>query len=619
MRPRRIRFLLFGAFGLACAVALNARAKLVPRFGQWYPADTHPAVLLQLRSWFAGRLAPMPDPACGWYDYVWGRGGMHSNFGLGLPILSLPFHLVARAFGAPGFPDQLRFLVLYALTAALLAAALHGASRKATTDLAASMGVAAFVLLFPTYVGLMAVRFLIYDQTIAAASLWALLLLAGVLALLERATPARFVVVCAAAAFAIFFRAPFGAYGMTTVGVAAIVAHRGGLSRRGLAAGATASVLVAAAYLFGNFLRFGSPFDAGYANIVSSPFVNRLTRWGLDFVHAPFGAAVREMFATLFLLRPLPGPVIAASPAGVPAEMAPFVVPAERWREYSSPTYDLFVFAGWMLAFAAVAWRVARKRLWRADRDLRGEVATIVGLWALPPSLVLFVFYAKISNFATRYAVDLYPALVGALVCVGMVAVDLVRERAPRRAGAAQAAAAVVACLYMGLAPGWPQARERPVDGATVEARLAGIEAKIGHQPVPAPHLEAGAPRGAEPVYGQLSGWGADGAVGSGMEFAFPESPCVTFTFAARGKGAWGAAEDEALAGFRVDADFDAMARCGAPRVMSDQRAVTMCEPRPPRFVLDGMRLYAVAWLDARQRPIDRLRLLAIDGAPSCQ
>ena len=142
-------------------------------------------------------------------------------------------HALARLLGAPGFPDQLRFLLFYAITAALLARALHRVSRDEPSALVASAGVAAFFVAFPPLVGLIAARFLIYDQTIAVGVLWTLLLLAGILALLERSTAPRLAIVCAAAAFAIFIRPPMAAYGVWTVALGLVIAHRRGV---GLAA-----------------------------------------------------------------------------------------------------------------------------------------------------------------------------------------------------------------------------------------------------------------------------------------------------------------------------------------------------------------------------------------------
>jgi hypothetical protein len=611
-------WLVYAAVGLSCVVYLNVRTLLVPRFGEWYAADTHPAVVLQLRAWLSGRLAPIPHAASGAYDYVWGRGGMHSNFGLGLPILALPLHLVARVFGAPAFPDQLRFLVFYAVTASLFAWALHRASRSEPTARAASALVTVFVFVFPTFVGLLAARFLIYEQTIAVGALWSLLLLAGILWLVDRATTSRLILVCGAAGFAIFLRAPLAAYGLTTVALATVIAHRSGLPPRRLVAGVATAAFVTALYLVANFVRFGSPFEAGYSNIVSLTVVNRLTRWGLGFASTPLAAASKEMFATLFLLHPVTATIMTTTAEGIPAPVAAYAV-GERWREYSSPTYDLWVFAVWAAAFGVVGWRVVRRRLWRAGRDLHEELATVIGLWALPPSVVLFFFYAKLGNLATRYVVDLYPACVAALVCVGMAIVDVARERAPRRVAAVQLALAAIAGLYLLLgARGWPHRLSHPVDRRILDARLALLDARSNTEPVPSTHIKWTDPHVPEPVYNHLSEWKADGSIQSGMIFAFPRTPCVTFTFRPAGKGGWTPAEDESFAGFRARADFDTLVSCGSPKGDAHTRRVTMCEPRPPRFVLDGMRLYATASLDANLHPIDRLKLARIDAAPAC-
>jgi hypothetical protein len=102
------------------------------------------------------------------------------------------------------------------------------------------------------------------------------------------------------------------------------------------------------------------------------------------------------------------------------------------------------------------------------------------------------------------------------------------------------------------------------------------------------------------------------------MLFAFPRSPCITFTLHPAANNGWGQQENEALAGLRVDADFDALRSCGAPTDEGESRRVTFCEPTSPPFVLDGMRLYVVASLDDKQRPTDRLRVTRIDAAPAC-
>src|ERR1019366_1575532 len=86
---RRVRpgtaWSLCGAAGVLGALVLDARTKFVPKLGEWYSAATRLTVILQVRPWL---------------------------------------------FGAPGFPDHLRFLILYAVTIALFARALQLASTR---------------------------------------------------------------------------------------------------------------------------------------------------------------------------------------------------------------------------------------------------------------------------------------------------------------------------------------------------------------------------------------------------------------------------------------------------------------------------------------------------------
>ena len=600
------------AAAFLCTAYLNARTDLIPKWGQWYAGDIDPYVTLQLRAWFRGQLPLFVHPVVATNDYVWGRGGMYTAWGLGLSLLSVPLHALARLFGATAFPDHVRFLIFYAATVALFARALHRVSRPEPQALVASAAAAGFFLVFPSYLGLIEARFLIYDQTIAVGSLWVVLLLAGVLAVLEKATATRMVVLCASAAFAVFIRPPLAAYGLTTVVLAFIVAHRGGLRGRRLLAGPLAGVVVVALYFASNKLRFGSAFDAGYANLNSGQFVDRLVRWGVDFYKVPFATQAKELYATLFRLEPFSGQNMMGTP---PPAIARYAT-GERWREYYSPTYDSWVFAAWMISIVVVLWRLVRGRLWRGDSDLRGEVATIAGAWSLPPSIVLFVFYARVGNMVTRYIVDLYPAFVGALMCVAMAAVDEVRRRARDSTGAAQLAIASLAALYLAGWRGWTHNLSHPVDAKALDARLAEMDAHVLAPPLVPGHIRCGDWRGPDPVRAQFMGWERDCSLHSAMLFAFPYSPCISFTFGPTGK-TWGPAEEKSLASFRAHADFDALRTCST-QADQETRRLTMCEPREPPFLLDGLRLYAVASLDDNFDTVDHMKLMSIDAVPSC-
>jgi hypothetical protein len=532
---------------------------------------------------------------------------MHTPWGLGASLLATPFHILGRFFGAPGFPDDVRFLILYALTTVVLARALHDTSSSEPTAVVVSAAAATFVMAFPTFVGLIASRFLIYEHTIATGALWSVLLLSGVLALLHRSSSGRLVAVCAAAGLSTMIRPPLAVYGLTTVIIAMIIARRKGMRHPALLPGLFAYAAVTALYFAGNVLRFGSPVHAGFENGTSGFLVNRLARWGLPFAKVRFAVAAQEMFATLFpqIMRGTPPPWVRPHAVGL------------RWREYYAPTYDLLIFIGWLAALMIVCSRVVRRRLWRPDRDLAGEVATVVGAWALPPSIVLFVFYARIGNMVTRYASDMYPAFAAALLCVGMAIVDAVRKHAPRATAPTQLAIAGGVAVYMTGWHGWPTHLSRPIDRDAVLARIAEIDARSADMPPVPDHFRCNESRGPPPVAGHLIGWQADCSFVSGMVFAMPYSPCVSFALGST-TGTWDAAADESLAGFRANGDFDPLLSCGAPRLDGNVRLITMCEPHRPAFLLDGLRLYSIASLDANLDAIDRLTLQRIDTAPAC-
>ncbi len=601
-------WLVYLATALACTIYLNERTGLIPGWGRWYATDSF--VELQVRAFLAGRVAVFPHPSGAWHDASWGRSGVHQPWGLGIPLLMTPFHLVARVFGAPTFPLHAWFLLAYAATTCLLARALHSLSRYDPAQLGASAAGAGFLVVFPTFVGLVQARFWIFEQTIAIGVLWDLALLAGTVALVRRCTPARLVLLCAAAGFSIMIRPTLAVYGLTTVAIALLVARRDGASLRTLASGAAGYAATTFLFAVGNLVRFGSPFNLGYANNLSGSLMNRLMRWGLPFARVPFATAAKEMLATLFLMGPLSSRVY-----DPPEAVRPFAV-AARYREYYAPTYDLLTASVLLSAVVIACWRIGAHRLWRHDRPLGGEVLTVLGAWALPPSIALFVFYTRLSESVTRFDSDFYPAFAAAYLCVGLAVVAAVRSRAPQLTASAQVAIVGLMGLYLASSREGVSHMSGPIDRAADVAQVARLE-KAAAVAVAAPdHFRCNAAGNALPIFSHLDGWNHDCTFTSGMVFIKQESRCVSFAFAPGG-AAWEDADTRALAAFRATADADTLAACGPVAAEGSLRRVTLCEPHAPAYVLDGMRLYSIASLDADLNPQDRLKLMSIDSTPA--
>jgi hypothetical protein len=222
----------------------------------------------------------------------------------------------------------------------------------------------------------------------------------------------------------------------------------------------------------------------------------------------------------------------------------------------------------------------------------------------------------------TRYATDMYPAFAAAFLCVGMTVIEIVRARSPSRVAGAQVALAGVFILYASSRGQWAQHLSAPIDRSAVVAKLTAIDARSVPPTEVHDVLRCDEPRGAPPVYSHLDGWGRDCTFPSGMVFAMHHTPCVTFTFAPHSAPedmGWDDGDEAALRGFRVTGDFDNLVACADTPVDHGTRSITMCETRPPAFLLDGLRLYSVASLTSDLQSMDGvLRMLEIRGANSC-
>lgn len=611
-RRKRAAIAVHVVAALVCTVYANVRSHLVPRWGHWYMAP-NPDTLWQVRAFMQGRIAVMPHPSGAVNDYFWGRGGMHTAWGLGVPIIATPFHVIGRLFGAPGFPDNVRFLLLYAFVAFLLGRALElSAPRPRFGNAVLGALAGGFVMAFPTYVGMFSARFKVYEHVIAMGALWNVGLLAGLLFLLAKSTPRRLVITCAAAGFVTTIRPTLLPYALTTCALALVVARRDRLSWRDLAMGALAFVVTFSIFPLGNVLRFGGPFNTGYENSVSGSFVNRLDRWGLPFQHQAFSSQAAELFATLFLCEP-----VTNESYDPPPSVKPFAI-GERYREYYAPTYDLLAAFVLVLAIGIVVWRIARTQPWRGSVSLRTERATLIGAWGVAPAIFLFVFYSRTGNLVTRYATDMFPAVAACFLCVGMTLVDEVRARAPRLVTPARFALCGIAALYIGAGSrGWALHLTTALDEKEVLAKISEIDHRGQVAVQPPTHVECKGPRHPPAIHSDLSEWNGDCTFASGMVFVLPYTPCVTFTFSSA-TGEWGKAQDDSVSTLRVVGDFERLKLACPAATEGENHRVTMCETHPPPFLLDDMRLYSIATLDDELRPVNTLKMQKIEATASC-
>src|SRR5262249_54275661 len=160
-------------------------------------------------------------------------------------------------------------------------------------------------------------------------------------------------------------------------------------------------------------------------------------------------------------------------------------------------------------------------RMWRSDGKLDSERITLVGVWAIPPVVGLFLFYCGMGNLVTRYATDLFPGFVAAILCVGMALVDAVRRRAPRLTSAVELLLCGAAALYAAGWRGWVTKISHPCEQKNALRIVTTTEAASHTVPPPPSHFESAQPHDTT-ILGahQLADWHSDGRFASGFLFA---------------------------------------------------------------------------------------------------
>src|ERR1035437_9420299 len=81
--------------------------RLIPAWGRWYSAEL--SYRFQDLAFLKGHLRISEAPFGHLFDWHWGNG-LQTAWGLGVPLLRLPFEILARLAGQPFFPD--RWIVL---------------------------------------------------------------------------------------------------------------------------------------------------------------------------------------------------------------------------------------------------------------------------------------------------------------------------------------------------------------------------------------------------------------------------------------------------------------------------------------------------------------------------
>ncbi len=468
---------------LLITVGFIELASLIPGAGQWY--STSLDYRLQTEALFAGRLAVAPTPFQAWHDWALANG-MQQVWGLGVPLLRLPFEALARLFSQPAFPDRVVLALMVWLTALMLWNGLtppeedpdERRSMVRRPDLALATGSAVCVALYsPGLISLMNTRFQVYEEAVAFNCLWALMCLGLLLSFCKQASPQLLLVLAALAGYGAMIRVTGALHGLTTFAIALWIARTRKISNARLAVAASLFLVWPVVLLITNAIRFGAPLEFGYQmNATNIPWSEYMQRFDSPFRYEPVSVAARELVAALVGVGYLNGYDFFA------LNIHPWVSNTIRFREhyfiaFGLPSLSLMLVA-WALAGLRISKRPRWLEWWRADPRI-----WVLLCWSIAVFILCFVFYLKLAAISSRYLVDFVPAVVAALLALLIVGGRAISRMSNRRIASLLSIAlslfALASVLYGAthrtVAPSYW--RQPPLTLGEVEAKLAAFKA----------------------------------------------------------------------------------------------------------------------------------------------
>lgn len=374
-----------------------------------------------------GRFALSAHPGDVGWDMVWNDGAVQQVWGLGVPMIRLPFELLARPLGLEYFPDRLVFgAALFCVAFIACLVFFNPNEYSSITELLkaepASVCSLALILAFPPLISICCTRFLGYEEVAAYGYLTGTLLLVLTINASHRQSGWSTIAVSVVAGFAPFVRPTLLAYSVASV---LIVGYRLAQKKchwpKILLLTSPMPVMVGL-LAESNRVRFGAALEFGHSlNLNTVNPMRLVSRFGSSFNAVSVPDAATELFSCLFLTNNYLN-----GREWYQDDFFPGQSDALRWREFYFTAFDVsyFILAalGWILGTSVLLTRPVV----RSERSWTTAQTCLIWSWlTFPP---LFLFYLRFPSVSSRYNLDFAPALCAAMIACLLLVEALARE-----------------------------------------------------------------------------------------------------------------------------------------------------------------------------------------------
>lgn len=420
---RNVILALAGAF--AATFTFNLITEFVPWWGLWYNAPSLP-YRLQSDALLNGHLWLFDRPILSTLDLVWHDQKIHQVWGLGVPLLRLPFDLLARLSGSSFFPDRLILLTYYFLLAAF-ALWVHLRSTDGVLPLMGRILLTGQFLFAVPLLIVAQTRFEIYEESVVYGYLWLVFLLHVMWRATRETGPATVIVLGIGAGLAPYFRPTLVFPGLASLALV-LLAHRRRLSRSLILTSSGIFVFLVSLLLVSNTIRFGAPLEFGHRlNLSSDPTNAYFLKFGFPYSAEPLVSAARELIMVLFGNPPLNGFQFFST------GLFPGVSATLRFRElyftFFNLSHAIFFVAG-LLVLGVAAYRLKEKK----DAPSNNFDLSMIGAWGLFSFLALFAFYLQSPSLTSRYLIDFMAPIIAVQGLVTLVFFEILKPLPTTRA-----------------------------------------------------------------------------------------------------------------------------------------------------------------------------------------
>lgn len=409
---------------VVCSGWMIKYSELIPSPYAWYAVDQ--SYRLQEDAFLRGELNLRHTPYNHPHDWVWGDG-MQQQWGLGVPLLRLPFHVAGKMVNGFGFPDRMILILFYIIVSMFFWYSLDDAGNNlpaAPVECLKRHLITLPLLLYAiiNHAAMQMIRgnFGVYEEPVFYGYFWSLLLLAFVFKQLKQQNVAFYLLTCLFAGFIINIRPTFAAYGGMTF---AIVFWRAWKCETrlwwvGLPVYGAGLVF----FLVMNTLRFGGPLVTGHTlGLTGSAFFDYFLKFDNPMTWVPFADRARELLHWLFFLDMHQ----VTSGTGDWSWLAD--VPRDR-DFYFKPFYFI------ELVLLILAWvfplgRAAISKTKGSDPLTRHPESSFLALWSFCSFILLFFFYTYFPNLNSRYVVDFAPSVFAGVASLYLYCVECGGER----------------------------------------------------------------------------------------------------------------------------------------------------------------------------------------------